>query len=203
MGGGGGTLEFGTAAGMDGAGGAFGAAGGGFIAICGGGGTAGAATFGGGAIFGTSGMGGDTGFATDGCGGGAGLAFGRGATGVCGGAGSGIFFAICAGGIDVSGGGGGGVRGRGVAMGGAGGGVDRRGAGRVRGVDRLASPCGSDNCDFGATAGGGNRPLLSAGAVVVGVRPPDRSMPGKVGSGPSLSRTLRSTMTLGRLDPCG
>ena len=88
-------------------------------------------------------------------------------------------------------------------------GIDRRGCsaaiaglGEVSfvGVRREANPFGKDNCDRGGSTGGGKSPPFDADAS--GGRP-ERSIPGKVGSGPSLSNTLRSTMTLGRLEPGG
>ena len=82
----------------------------------------------------------------------------------------------------------------------AAGGALRRVVGRAgRGAGRAPeSPGGSDNCERGGSAGGGNRLLFGAGTRGLFVL---RSRPGNVGGGPSLSRTDRSTMTLGRLEP--
>ncbi len=65
---------------------------------------------------------------------------------------------------------------------------------------RAGNPLGKVILDFSGCDGGGNKPPLLVG--ISGVRP-ERNIPGKVGSGPSLSRTLRSTITLGRLEPVG
>lgn len=61
-----------------------------------------------------------------------------------------------------------------------------------------SNPGGRLKVDRGGVAGGGNsaKPGLRSGAGRA-----VRNIPGSVGSGPSLSRTLRSTMTLGRLEP--
>jgi len=66
------------------------------------------------------------------------------------------------------------------------------------GAERFEKPFGKDNFDRGGSDGGGNKPARAAGAVD---DRPERSMPGSVGWGPSLSKTLRSTITLGRLEP--
>jgi hypothetical protein len=70
---------------------------------------------------------------------------------------------------------------------------------------RLASSGGNVTFDFGGSLGGvsslprcGAR-VAVAGPVVSGVK--GRSIFGKVRSGPNLSKTVRSTITLGRLDP--
>lgn len=68
------------------------------------------------------------------------------------------------------------------------------------GAPREAKLRGSESCDRGGSDGGGSKPPFDAGAT--GARP-DRSIPGRVGCGPSLSNTLKSTMTLGRLEPGG
>jgi hypothetical protein len=75
------------------------------------------------------------------------------------------------------------------------------GAPRGAMVVRDANPFGRDSCDLGGAAGGASSASLVVGARD-GVRPV-RNIPGRVGSGPSFSRTLKSTITLGRLDPCG
>ncbi|MDA0664527.1 MAG: hypothetical protein O3B08_17060, partial [Proteobacteria bacterium] len=67
------------------------------------------------------------------------------------------------------------------------------------GTLRGARPEGRLSVDCGGVSGGGNS---DDSGRADGCAPRcDRSMSGKVGSGPSLSRTLRSTMTLGRLVP--
>ncbi|MBT5109458.1 MAG: hypothetical protein HOM25_12315 [Rhodospirillaceae bacterium] len=76
---------------------------------------------------------------------------------------------------------------------------------RVFAIERRVSSGGNVTFDFGGSFGGGSSPprfgakAAVAGPVASGVK--GRSILGKVCSGPNLSKTVRSTMTLGRLDP--
>jgi hypothetical protein len=91
---------------------------------------------------------------------------------------------------------------------GAGGGV-RVGV-RAATIGRCRNSGGIETLDFGGSLGGGSRVLfLLAGTpgakvsvmVWVDSAAEGRSILGSVGSGPSLSNTVKSTITLGRFDP--
>ena len=96
----------------------------------------------------------------------------------------------------------------GLVIKGAGGGV-RVGV-RAATIGRCRNSGGIETLDFGGSLGGGSRVLfLLAGtsgvkvAVMVWVDSgaEGRSILGSVGSGPNLSNTVESTITLGRFDP--
>jgi hypothetical protein len=77
-------------------------------------------------------------------------------------------------------------------------------------IGRCRNSSGIETVDFGGSLGGGSRALFllagTIGAKVAAMAWVDggakgRSILGSVGSGPSLSNTVRSTITLGRFDP--
>ena len=96
----------------------------------------------------------------------------------------------------------------GLVIKGAGGGV-RVGV-RAATIGRCRNSGGIETLDFGGSLGGGSRVLFllasTPGAKVsvmawVDSAAEGRSILGSVGSGPNLSNTVESTITLGRFDP--
>jgi hypothetical protein len=126
------------------------------------------------------------------------------------GAGGGVSFGVSGTAGISAGGSGGAVAGRGGTLASLSGiagiaGIEEGGGGGVAGVLGAAGVClairpeGRLSVDCGGEDGGGSREDCGEDGVVPSRG--DRSRLGSVGSGPSLSRTLRSTMTLGRLLP--